>query len=174
MPKWTTRLERERADDFHPGEAIRAASYFLGRGSTAGQIAFGMVRGVGRNVLDAGAIADVAASQAGTDAAIRSRDGYNTFSGSIASTIPNDKGIIAITDSRIVVFGYKQGVFTTKILDVVTAIDRSHLVGWSYTPGKLATVVNMAFSDDSNVGIEIPRANKPSEFASTLGIPETP
>ena len=45
------------------------------------------------------------------------------------------------------------------------------LAGWSYSPGKIASVLNLAFDDGSNVQIELPRVNKPDQFAATLGIP---
>lgn len=172
MPDWTKRVTKERAEDLGSDEKVVAATYFQGRGSTSGQVAFGMTRGIGRNVMGAGAAADVIAARAGGTAGARSREGQDVYEGSLAAKLPDDKGVLAVTDSRIIVFGYSQGVLKTKILDPVAVIDRSDLVGWSFKSGKLAAVVNLAFSDDSAVGIEVPRANKPSQFTTTLGIPE--
>jgi hypothetical protein len=173
MPDWIKRVKKERAQDLRPDETVLAASYFLGRGGTAGQISFGLARGVGTDVLGAPTgMADIAATAAGREAISRSKEGYNTFEGSMAATIRDDKGILAVTNRRLIFFGYSQGMLKTKILDVATDIDRVNVVGWSFKPGKMAAVVNLAFSDGSSIGIEIPRANKPAEFASTLAIPE--
>ena len=173
MPNWIKRVNKERAQDLRPDETLLAASYFLGRGGTVGQIAFGMTRGIGRDVLGAQTgMVDVAATEAGRESISRSQEGYNTFEGSIAATIRDDKGVLAVTDRRLIFFGYSQGMMKTRILDVTADIDRVDVVGWSFQPGKMAAVVNLAFSDGSSIGIEIPRANKPAQFASTLAIPE--
>jgi hypothetical protein len=150
-------------------ERLTAACYFQGRGSTAGQLTFGMTQGLGK--LAESKILEHKAGEARHAAMAGSKDGYNTFDGSIAARFPGDKGVVAVTDKRIIVFGYKQGVFKTKIEDPVAEIDLGQLAGWAYRRGKLASVLDMAFTDESSVGIELPRANKPDEFAAALNIP---
>ena len=135
-----------------------------------GQVIFGMVSKGGQASAQGRAIASGMASAAGAS----EREGYNTFEGSIAAQFPDDKGVVGVTDQRLIVFGYSQGVFKTKITDVVASIPFSDLTGWSYRPSKVSSVLDMEFSDGSSVGIELPRANKPDEFAATLGIPTAP
>jgi len=79
---------------------------------------------------------------------------------------------MAVTDKRLVFFGYSQGLVKTRVEAPEASIDRTELVGWSYKSGKLSSVLNFAFSDESDVGIEIPRGNKPNAFAAELQIPE--
>jgi hypothetical protein len=168
MPDWTTRVTKDRAGDLTPGEQVLAATYFQGRGSAMGQITFGMATG-----LIGGALGNRKGLDVRNTIIERSRAGFHTPDGSVAALVPDDKGVLAVTSQRLIVFGYKQGVFSTKIEDPIIDIPIDRLVGWSYTPGKVASVLNLAFDDDSDVGIELPRANKPDRFAETLDIPTT-
>ncbi len=170
MQNWNKRVLKERASDFGAGENLRAAIYFQGRGSLMGQVIFGMVSKGGQASVPERVIAERMASAAGA----QEREGYNTFEGSIAARFPDDKGVIAVTDQQLMVFGYSQGVFKTKITDPVASVPFLDLTGWSYRTGKVSSVLDMQFSDGSSVGLELPRANKPDEFAATLGIPATP
>ncbi len=171
MPDWEKRVAKERASDFGPGENLRAATFFQGRGTLAGLIKFALVREVGGNLGPSQSVADLRAAAAGRKTMAEAKEGHNTFEGSIAAQFPDDKGVVAFTNERLIVFGYSQGVFKTKITDVVATISLPDLVGWSYRTSKVSSVLEMAFSDGSNVGIELPRANKPDKFAATLGIP---
>ena len=90
----------------------------------------------------------------------------------MGSKIPDDKGVIAVTSQRVLFFGYKQGVFKTKIEDPTLAIARSDLRAWEYTKGNATSELAMDFSDGSKMVIELPRLNKPDDFASTVGIPD--
>jgi len=166
MPDWTSRVTKDRADDLAPGEQVRAATYFQGRGSAMGQITFGVASGI-----VGGAFGNRTGLDARNKIIERSRAGFHTPEGSIAAGIPDDKGVLAVTTDRLIVFGYKQGVFSTKILDPVVDIAIERLVGWSYTSGKVASVLNLAFDDDSDVGVELPMANRPDRFAEALEIP---
>jgi len=173
MPDWIKRINKEQPQAIEADETLIAASYFQGRGSAAGQIAFGMVRGIGTNVAGIGSlVSGLTGSAAGATAGKRPKSGYNTFEGSIADQIPNSKGVMAVTDKRLVFFGYKQGALKTRVEAPEASINRDELVGWSYKSGKVSSVLNFAFSDESDVGIEIPRANKPDAFAAELEIPE--
>jgi len=172
MPDWKKRVNKERAADLN-GETLEAATYYQGFGSAAGQIAFGMASGVGRMtnlVTNADAQADGADLR--TKIITRKRDGFNMPEGSVAASFPNIVGIFAITDKRLIAFPYKQGFFSTKILDPVVSVDREQLAGWSYRKGSLVWSVFLAFVDESDLGLEIPRVNKPSAFVEALGIPE--
>lgn len=91
----------------------------------------------------------------------------------MAASLPGPVGIFAVTNQRVLVFAFKQGFFSTKILDPVATFTFEELTGWAYSPGKLVGTVHLAFSDGSTTGIEIPRINKPATFAETLGIPHT-
>lgn len=166
MPDWQARVTKERSHDLRAGEQVIAATYFQGRGSAVGQIMFGAVTGI-----VGGAIANRIALDQRNAHLDRSREGFHRPEGSVAAAVPDDKGILAITDQRLIVFAYKQGVFSTKILDTLVDIPLEHLVGWSYTPKKVASVLNLAFDDGSDTGIELPMANKPDRFADALGIP---
>jgi hypothetical protein len=164
MPDWTKRIRKSRAKDI-AGETLIAASYFLGRGSTTAQLMFGAVTSVG------GAAFNYAAVQGRNTMLESAREGYHSPPGSLAASIPDSKGILAVTDKSLIVFGYRQGFFSTSIEDPVARIDRAHLVGWSLSPGKMASVLNLAFDDDSTQGIELPMANRPADFAAALDIP---
>lgn len=168
MPDWTARVTKDRAGDLAADEQVRAATYFQGRGSAMGQITFGLATGI-----VGGALANSKGLDARNKIIERSRSGFHTPDGSIAARIPDDKGILAVTTHRLIVFGYKQGVFSTKVLDPVVDIPFERLAGWSYTSKKVASVLNLAFDDDSDVGIELPRANRPDQFAEALDIPAT-
>lgn len=168
MPDWTARVTKDRAGDLAAGEAMHAAIYFQGRGSAMGQITFGLASGI-----VGGALGNRKGLDVRNKIIDRSRAGFHTPDGSVAAKIPDDKGVLAVTTLRLIVFGYQQGVFSTKILDPVVDIPVDRLVGWSYTRGKVASVLNLAFDDDSDVGVELPRANRPDEFAERLQIPGT-
>lgn len=168
MPDWTARVTKDRAADLRDGEAVIAATYFQGRGSATGQIMFGAVTG-----MVGGALANRIAHSGRGAHLERSRSGFHRPEGSVAAEVPDDKGILAITDQRLIVFGYKQGMFSTRILDPVVDIPLERLAGWSYTPKKIASVLNLAFDDGSDTGIELPMANKPDRFAEELAIPRT-
>jgi hypothetical protein len=168
MPDWTARVAKQRSDDLAAGEVLRGAIYFQGRGSAVGQITFGLASG-----LVGGALGNRVGLDKRNEILARSRSGFNTPEGSIAARVPDDKGVLAVTSDRLIVFGYTQGVFSTKIDAPVVDIPIERLVGWSYSPGKVAGVLNLAFDDESDVGIELPRANRPDRFAEQLGIPST-
>jgi hypothetical protein len=164
MPDWMKGLTTSRASDL-AGEDLIAATYFLGLGSTGGQILFGALTAVG------GAAFNLAAVE-GRAAVMKSqRDSHDSPTGSLAASIPDSKGILAVTDRNLIVFGYHQGIFTTRIEAPVTRIGRDRLVGWALQPGRMASVLNLAFDDGSTQGIELPVANKPAHFAASAGIP---
>ncbi len=171
MPDWKARVLKERGPDLDPGETLREATFFQGRGTLAGQLTFGMVEGLGRTMSGRGSVAGQMGHRMSGPAGEAAREGYDTFEGSLAAGLPNDKGVLAVTDRRLVVFGYSQGVFRTRITDPVTSIPLQDLRGWFYRPGKLAGVIDLSFSDGSTVGVEVGRANKPDQFAADLGIP---
>jgi len=171
MPDWKARVQKEHSSDLESGETLREATFFQGRGTLAGQLTFGMVEGLGRTMSGKGSVAGQIGRRVAGPAGEAARKGYNTFEGSLAAQLPDDKGVVAVTDRRLLVFGYSQGVFRTRITDPVASIPLQDLHGWFYRPGKLAGVVDLIFSDGSTVGIEIGRANKPDRFAADLGIP---
>lgn len=159
MPDWKKRLNKEQSEAFEPGEKLIAASYFQGRGSTAGSVGFAAAGGGGVGLLVGSAMAK------------KAKKADNTPEDSIAAQLRHNKGVVAFTDRNIYVFGYKQGMVKPKILDPVAKISRNDLVGWSYKSGKLTGTINFAFADESDVGINIPKANKPDQFAAELAIP---
>lgn len=164
MVDWKKRVAKSRAKDIE-GETLLAATYFQGRGSTSAQIAFGALTSVGGAALNYVAVK-------GRNAILEtSREGHNTPPGSLADGFPDAKGVLAVTDRTLVVFGYHQGFFSTRIEDPVARIPRERVVGWSFKPGKMASLLNLAFDDDSTIGIELPVANKPAAFAAALEIP---
>jgi len=75
---------------------------------------------------------------------------------------------LAVTNRRLIVFGHSTGLIKINIDEVLAAIDRVRLVDWSYKSGKIVSVLNLAFSDESSAGIEMGRANKPDAFAAAL------
>jgi len=166
MPNWVKRITKERAEDLGAAETLVAATYFQGRGSTMAQVSFGAASGI---------VGGAIGNRLGLDAQQRflskGKEGYNTFPGSMASRVPDDKGVLAVTSDRVIVFAYHQGALKTRIEAPVLAMAVADLVGWSYRSGKLAGVINLAFSDGSDVGIEVPRANRPEDFVTTLAIP---
>jgi hypothetical protein len=164
MPDWVKRIMKTRAADIGD-ETLIAATYVLGRGSTLGQITFGALSSVG------GASMNAAALQKRGQVLHSAREGYDSPPGSLGASLPDSKGILAVTDRSLIVFGYRQGVFTTSIEPPVARIGRDRLAGWSYSPNKMAPVVNFAFDDGSTNGFEIPFANNPEEFARRLEIP---
>jgi len=165
MPNWFKRVTKERSQDLLPGETLRAATYYQGYGSAAGQIAYGATRGAG------GALREERAGDLRASAMARAGSVHDAPEGSMAAHIPHPVGVLAVTDQRVVFFGYKQGFFTTKILDPAASFTFQQLTGWSYQRGSLVSTLHMSFADGSTVGLEIPRINKPDTFASTLGIP---
>jgi hypothetical protein len=165
MPDWMKRVTKSREADLE-GETLIAATYFLGRGSTNGQILFGALSSVG------GVAFNLAAVQGRAQVMQSTRAGYDSPAGSLGASIPDSKGILAVTDRSLIVFGYRQGIFTTSIEAPVARIARDRLIGWSFTPGTMASVLNFAFDDGSTQGIELPVANRPAEFAARLEIPQ--
>lgn len=168
MPDWTARVAKQRSGDLAADEELLGAIYFQGRGSAVGQITFGLASGI-----VGGALGNRIALDKRNEILDRSRSGFHTPEGSIAARVPDDKGVLAVTSRRLIVFGYTQGVFSTKIEAPVVDIPIERLAGWSYTSGKVAAVLNLAFDDESDVGVELPRANRPDRFAEQLGIPST-
>lgn len=164
MVDWIKRIQKSRASDI-AGESLIAASYFQGRGSAGAQLAFGALTSVGGAALNYAAVK-------GRNAILEhSRDGYNTPPGSLADSIPDTKGVLAVTEYSLIVFGYRQGIFSTAIEAPVARFARERVIGWSYASGKMASVLNLAFDDDSTIGIELPMANRPDRFAAALEIP---
>jgi len=89
MPDWIKRINKEYPQAIEADETLIAASYFQGRGTAAGQIAFGMVQGIHKSVPGIGRAISHSKSVIAREAASkRSKSGYNTFEGSIASQIP--------------------------------------------------------------------------------------
>ncbi len=171
MPDWKARVLKDRGSDLESAETLREATFYQGRGTLAGQLTFGMVEGLGRTMSGKGSVAGQLGRRMSGPAGEAAREGHNTFVGSLAAQLPDDKGVIAVSDRRLLVFGYSQGMFKTRITDPVASIPLEKLQGWFYRPGKLAGVVDLSFDDGSTVGIEIGRANRPDRFASSLGIP---
>ena len=171
MPDWVKRVHKERSADLQ-GESVRAACYFQGYGSASSQIAYGMTRGILTDVADTPlGTAETFAGRA-ADRQRRRAEGANTApDGSIAALFPNTKGVLAVTDGRLIAFTYKQGVFSTKIEEPAVVLPLTQLEGWFFKSGSIASVLSLAFTDDSEIHLELPVANKPNSFADTLQIP---
>ncbi|TVQ97362.1 MAG: hypothetical protein EA398_14655, partial [Deltaproteobacteria bacterium] len=165
MSKWFKRVMKERSQDLLPGETLRAATYFQSAGSASARIAGGMAHARG------GSLAQERAGEAIQSAMQNASGRHHAPEGSHAALLPSPFGIFAVTDQRALVFGYKQGFFSTKILEPVAIYSFDQLTGMSYKPGSLVGTLNLAFSDSSTGGLEIPRVNKPAAFVETLGIP---
>jgi hypothetical protein len=165
------RLYKERAADL-AGQKLIAASYFQGLGSAAGQLTFGLVHAAGQR---ASFINNAQAMQHAADTRqqviARQREGFHRPPGSLAADFPDSKGVLAVTDSQLIVFDYHQGIFRTRVEAPVTRIVLSDLSGWSHSTGKFAWTLNLAFRDESDVGLDLPIANKPATFVEVLGIP---
>jgi hypothetical protein len=164
------RIQKERPADL-AGQQLTAAIYFQGLGSAAGQLTFGSVHAAGQRssrINDAQALQNAAAAR--DEVIAREREGFHRPRGSLAADFPDSKGVLAVTDRQLIVFGYHQGLFRTRIEAPITRIALSDLSGWSHTPGGFAWTLNLAFRDDSDVGLDLPIANKPAEFVEALGI----
>jgi len=164
MVDWTKRITKSRAQDI-VGETLLGATYFQGRGSASAQILFGSLTGVG------GALVNYAALQGRNMLLESAKKGHITPPGSLADGFPDAKGILAVTDKSLIVFGYHQGIFSTRVEDPVARIPRERVLGWSHRPGRMASLLNLAFDDGSTIGIELPMANRPAAFAAALDIP---
>jgi len=168
MQRWMNRVQKERPADL-AGQQLIAAIYFQGLGSAAGQLTFGSVHAAGQRssrINDAQAMQNAFAAR--DEVIAREREGFHRPSGSLAADFPDSKGVLAVTDLQLIVFGYHQGLFRTRIEAPVTRIALSDLSGWSHTPGGFAWTLNLAFRDDSDVGLDLPIANKPAEFVEAL------
>lgn len=171
MQRWMNRVQKERPADL-AGQRLIAASYFQGLGSAVGQLSFGLVHAVGqRSSLLSEAQAMQRAASARSEVIRREREGYHRPDGSIAARIPDSKGVLAVTNRQLIVFGYHQGFFRTRIEPPFARIEMSDLAGWSHATGKFAWTLNLVFSDDSDIGLDLPIANRPADFVEALAIP---
>lgn len=165
MSRWFKRVSKERSQDLLPEETLRAATYFQGFGSASIHMARGLATaGRGSAILEG-------AAEGINEAREAAGNPYSASEGSLAAALSNPVGVLAVTDKRLIVFGFSQGFFTTKILDPTAIFPIEQVAGWSYKPGSLVGTLNLAFSDGSSAGLEIPRANMPAAFARTLDIP---
>ncbi len=170
MQRWMNRVQKERPADL-AGQQLSAAIYFQGLGSAAGQLTFGSVHAAGQRsslINEAQAMQNAVAAR--DQVIAREREVFHRPRGSLAADFPDSKGVLAVTDRQLIVFGYHQGLFRTRIEAPITRIALSDLSGWSHTPGGFAWTLNLAFRDDSDVGLDLPMANKPAEFVEALGI----
>jgi hypothetical protein len=165
MSRWIKRVTKERADDLK-GEKVIAATYWQTLGSAAAQIQVGMTATSGNTVQK-----ELSAERA-VEALASGQARQNIFEGSIAATFPETFGVLAVTDKHLIPFGYSQGAFRTRIEDPTGHIPRERLAGWVWKPGMLLASFTFLFDDGSCRIVEVPRANRPADFAAALGIPK--
>ncbi len=168
MKRWMGRIQKDRRADL-AGQPLIAASYFQGLGSAAGQLTFGLMHAAGKRasfINEAQAVQY--AQQARSEVMQRERKGFYRPAGSMAAGFPDSKGVLAVTERELIVFGYHQGIFRTRVEAPITRIALGDLSGWSHCRGKFAWTLNLAFCDDSDVGLDLPIANKPAEFIKAL------
>ncbi len=171
MADWPKRVNKERGGDLLPDEELVDACFFQGRGSLDAMIAFAGRR-FGPNPGDKVDSQLTAEAQQFAEAAKQAEMSQNHApEGSMGSKIPDDKGVIAVTTRRVIFFAYKQGTFKTKIEDPTLAVSREDVRSWEYTSGKATSELALGFSDGSHMVIELPRLNKPDDFAAKVGIP---
>lgn len=168
MADWKKRVTKERSNDLRPDEELVDACFFQGRGTLRSMLKFAVVKEV--SPFSDGIAQQHAASA--MQKAFQEGQAENIApEGSLAAQIPDDKGVIAFTTMRLLVFRYKQGTFKTKIEDLVLEIPRHELVDWQYQSGKATSLFGLTFGDGSSIAIELPRLNKPDDFARAVGAP---
>ncbi|MFA7439112.1 hypothetical protein [Castellaniella sp.] len=172
MNRWMARVKKERPADL-AGQTLVAASYFQGLGSAAAQLTYGLAKAAGElNPLMSRADAEQRAASQSQQVIARTREGFHRPPGSLAAGFPDSKGVLAVTDSLLFVFGYHQGIFRTRIEAPQVCIALEDLTGWSHVRGSFAWTLNLSFNDDSDVGLDLPIANRPGAFIEALGIPQ--
>lgn len=165
MSRWVKRVNGERAADLQ-GETLIAATYWQTLGSAAAQVQVGMTANSGNRVAQEHA-ADRAA-----EALSSGKASQNIFEGSLAATFPEVFGVLAVTERHLIPFAYHAGFFRTRIEDPTGRIPRERLAGWVWKPGTLLASFTFLFDDESCRIVEVPRANRPADFAAALGIPK--
>jgi hypothetical protein len=168
MPDWKKRVSKDRAGDLRADEELIDACFFQGRGTLSAMVRFGAIQ---EFAPGPDFVVDREAARAQNQAMAAGQAKNFTPDGSLAARIPDDKGVIAITTQRVLVFGYKQGVFSTKIEDLALDVSRQEVVDWQYQSGKATSLMGMTFTDESSIAIELPRLNKPDDFARAINIP---
>lgn len=167
MPDWKKRVLKDRSGDLQADEELVDACFFQGRGTLSAMLDFA----VKHHYAEGNAIDEQAASVSRDKVKQLNLDKNFAPEGSLASKVPDDKGVIAITTQRLIVFGYKQGIFKTAVEAPTLAVSRQSIVDWQYQSGKATSLMGMQFDDESSVAIELPRLNKPDDFARAIGIP---
>ncbi len=165
MSRWIKRVTKERADDLQ-GETLIAATYWQTLGVAAAQIQVGMTATSGNHTAK-----ELSAERA-FEALTSGQARQNIFEGSLAATFPETVGVLAVTDKHLILFGFTQGAFRTRIEDPTGRIPRERLAGWVWKPGMLLASFTFLFDDESCRIVEVPRANRPADFAAALDIPQ--
>ncbi len=156
MVDWNKKVSKHCGDSLQAGEEFVAATYAEPPGVIGRTVAFGAVGGI------VGHAAGARASKKKAEEA----EALGTTQG-IADTIPTAKGVLALTNSRFLIFGHS--ALSGRPKDLVFELPRQDVTSASYEKGKLLGKIQLTFSDGSVVQFESAKAGKPQLLAEALG-----
>ncbi len=156
MVDWKKKVAKHCGSSLQPGEEFVAATYAEPPGVVGRAVALGAVGGAVGLALGA------RASKKKTEEA----ESLGLMQG-IADTIPRAKGVLALTNSRFLIFSHS--ALSGRPKDLVFELPRQNLAAATYEKGKLLGKIQLTFSDGSAVQFEAAKAGKPQLLAEMLG-----
>ena len=155
MVDFTKKVHKHAMDTLEPGEQLLHSSVITPRGAVSRQAVAGGVGGlVGIGIA---AAIDKKKNKGATEAP----------QGSWADQFPKQKVYLSITDRRLVVHKFGEGLGRPK--ELLGWIPRDAVAGFQGTKGRIAHACTLAFSDGSTYDIDVMKGGKPEVFAQLLG-----
>jgi hypothetical protein len=154
MVDMAKKIRKSCASDLLPDEDIVAGTFGQPLGSFKKQVAFGSIGGI-------------IGSIAGEKLAQRDRaDNPEQIENSVASTIPEGKAVIGVSNQRLLFFGHS--TMSGKPTDLKAAIPFHEVRGFDANHGKLKSELTVTFADGSARAFEVVKAGKPAQFSDAM------
>ncbi|MGI9610265.1 MAG: PH domain-containing protein [Acidimicrobiia bacterium] len=148
------KIRKSCASDLLPGEDIVAGTFGQPLGAFKKQVAFGAVGGL------IGSMAGEKLSKGD-----RAKNPV-AIENSVASTIPEGKAVIGVTNQRLLFFGHS--TMSGKPTDLKAAIPFNDVHRFDANHGKLKSEMTVTFADGSARAFEVVKAGKPGQFSEAM------
>ncbi len=156
MNAWTKKVRKHSAGDLTAAEEYLAATYVEPPGVIGRTVAFGAIGGV----------AGLAVGKKLKDREATKAEETGSTQG-IAETIPHQKGVLALTGQRLMMFEF--GAMMGRPKELVWETPRATIASTTFEMGKMLGTTTITFTDGSAVAFETAKAAKPAFLAEALG-----
>ncbi|HUG82931.1 MAG TPA: hypothetical protein VMM13_00115 [Euzebya sp.] len=157
MVDFTKKVRNKAADTFEPGEQVQVSVVVQPQGDALKHAVAGGVGGL---------------LGAGIASAVGKGKSSPAPEGTWASQFPRAKVFMTVTDQRVAVHSF--GAMTGSPKDLVLSIPRDAVAGLQVSKGKVVHKATLAFTDGSNVLLDVLRGGDVNALGPALGQPEPP